>query len=209
MMYVFIPYYNEDTIEFASSMNEQTVPFRVIKRDRKRDKIYWTKAVNDFRKESLRWLGVKDSDVICVMNNDIEFNENLFREGSRVKQGEVYIPRGNGVYIIWKLKAFCNWVGRIDGFYGRCFFMTVGDFKKFTFCKLLPHYLSDLDYSLRVLKKLTPVLMETEIYHKNHERNEGRFILNSGNPIFWTIFLLRHPNRYTLINILKAWLWWV
>ena len=78
MIYVFVPYYNEDTKEFKESLAKQTVPYRLIKRDRKRDKIYWTKAVRDFQREIQRFCGIKDDDIICIMNNDIEFDENFF-----------------------------------------------------------------------------------------------------------------------------------
>lgn len=58
MIYVFIPYYNEDTPKFKKSLESQTYKdYRIIRRDRKRDKIYWTKAVRDFQKEVKRFCG--------------------------------------------------------------------------------------------------------------------------------------------------------
>ena len=50
MLYVFVPYYNEDTLEFKESLAKQTAPYRLIKRNTKASKILWTKAVNDFYK---------------------------------------------------------------------------------------------------------------------------------------------------------------
>ena len=204
MIYVFVPYYNEDTPEFKKSLESQTVPYRLIKRNRKRDKIYWTKSVRDFQREIKRFCGAKDTDVVCIMNNDIQFEPELFEEGSEVSIGECYVPHGNQVQIFWKHKEFHEGL-KVDGFYGRCFFMTLYDFKRIKFSRLLPHYLADLDFGIRVVKKTETTLMGCHIIHDEHPRKEGKLILNTTNPIFWTIFLLKHPNRYTLLNILKAW----
>jgi len=206
MIYLFIPYYNEFEKPFINSLARQNVSYRLIKRDRKRDKIYWTKAVNDFRKDLLRYRGVKDTDVICIMNNDISFSDTLLEEGSQVREGGVYIPEG--VKITWGKKKFeLVQSGRVDTFAGRCFFMTYQDFNRFKFSKLLPHYLSDYDYGIKVCKKLKPVIMQNKLSHWGAKPKHPKFsILNPGNPIFWTIFLLKHPNRYTPLNLLKAWL---
>jgi len=209
MIYVFIPYYNEDTPEFKKSLESQTYKdYRIIRRDRKRDKIYWTKAVRDFQKEVKRFCGAKDDDIVCVMNNDIEFNGELFELGSQVKSGEIFIPADVECFIDFSDKSFkeesfpfCNC------FIGRCFFMTLGDFKRVKFSRLLPHALADIDFSIRALRICKPVLIHPEIKHKEHTYQDcSMFSLRSyNNPILWTIFLLKHPNRYTFINILKSW----
>ena len=54
MLYVFVPFYKPHTIDFLRSLAKQTeTSYRLITRDRKQDKIMWTKSVNDFYKESL------------------------------------------------------------------------------------------------------------------------------------------------------------
>ena len=204
MIYVFVPYYHEDTPEFKKSLESQTVPYRLIKRDRKKSKILWTKAVNDFWEDSFNW--GKDDDVVCIMNNDIEFDVELFEEGSEVSIGECYVPQGNQVQIDWQNKKFTEGL-RIDGFYGRCFFLTLHDFKQTKFSRLLPHALADIDFSIRVVNKIDTTLMGCHIIHDRHSYQDcSKWSWRSyDNPIVWTIFLLRHPNRYTLLNIARCW----
>src|SRR5574338_727234 len=207
-LFVFVPYWNEPTNEFTESLAKQTdVSYRLITRDRKKDGIMWTKALRDFQKECKRFLA-KDSDVICVMNNDVEFGDDLFKIGSDCGSNEVCIAYGTGVEINWKYKRFRFNSDYADSFLGRCFFMTLGDFKKIKFSRLLPHALADIDFGIRAVKKLNLFFIDTYFNHPDHEyKKVNKFsLLSYENPIIWTIFLLKHPNRYTLKNIIKAWL---
>lgn len=201
-MIVFIPYYSEDKPEFKKSLARQTINATIVRRDTKKDKIYHGKAVNDFI-EVMKLM--KPIGVVGITCNDISFPDDFLEQGSKVKQGEVLIPEG--VTIDWRRKRIYHG-DRVDCFSGRCFFMTYRDFiDSGKFSKMLPHYLSDYDYAIRVLKKLKPVLMDSKIRHKEHSKVTKPFsMLCPANPIFWTIFLLRHPNRYTPLNILKAWI---
>ena len=206
MIYVFVPYWNEDTPEFKKSLRCQTVRFTLIKRDTKRDKILWTEAVNDFWGDCFRW-NWRDEDVIGIMCNDIEFDESLFKTATDVTHGDIFVPSNCLLEINWKTKKIAygeNW----NAFVGRCFFMTVKDFKESGgFCKWLPHTLSDADFSYRMYKKGLGIWRMSPITHKEHGCPKVSCFskLSYKNPIAWTVFLLRHPNRYTLINILKAW----
>ena len=205
MIYVFVPYYNEDTPEFKKSLRCQTVRFTLIKRDTKRDKILWTEAVNDFWHDSFNW--GKDDDVICIMNNDIEFDGDLFEDASHLYTGEILIPFDCAIEVNWRHKRFVrskNW----NAFKGRCFFMTLRDFRRSGgFCKFLPHALSDIDFAIRMWNKNLAIFLSRNIRHKEHGHPKVNCFskLSYKNPIAWTIFLLRHPNRWTLLNILKAW----
>lgn len=203
-MIVFIPFYNEDTPEFKKSLYNQTIIFELIKRDTKKDKIYWAEACNDFYKLIKDF---KNDDTICIMCNDISFPDDFLEQGSKVKQGQVMMPRSETVKIDWSKKRLSK--GRpINCFSGRSFFMTYGDFiKSGGFSKWLPHYLSDYDFAIRQIKRgLKPLVMDAEIIHKAHQKEARVFsILCPHNPIYWTIFLIRHLNRYTALNILKAW----
>ena len=210
MMFVFIPYWNESTKGFKESLANQTIPFdgdlntnRIVWRNRRRDKIYWTKTCNDFYKQIQLYRGIKDDDVICIMNNDISFDSDFFEKGSKVKRGQVLVP--TGIRIDWSKKGFHS--GGLDCFSGRAFFMTYRDFiDSKGFCRLLPHYLSDLEFGIRQLKKLKLIEMDSKIIHKPHPKTTGFKILSEDNPIFWTIFLLKAGrNRYLPLNILKAW----
>lgn len=207
MIFVFIPHYNSDTKDFRDSLDNQTVEFREIGRNRKRDKIYWAKACNDFYKQVQTYRGVKNENIICIINNDISFPNDFFEQGGKVKEGQVMMPGSEAVRIDWSKKRFS--IGSpVDCFSGRAFFMTYGDFiKSGGFSRWLPHYLSDYDFAIRQIKRgLKPVVMNAEIVHKEHQKGTRIFsILSPHNPIYWTIFLLRHFNRYTFLNILKAW----
>jgi len=212
MLFLFVPYYNEPTKEFLESIENSTVKFggdthanRMVSMNRKSNGIYWTKAVNDFYKFIKSCRGVKDDDVVAIMNSDISFSPGLLAEGMEVKPGEVYIPEG--IEISWRDKQFTPSRLGADTFPGRCFFMAYADFLALgKFCKLLPHYLSDYDYGLKALKTLKPVIMGNKIIHDDHPKVTKPFkMISNTNPIFWTVFLLRHPNLYTPLNILKAW----
>ena len=208
MIYVFVPYYHEDTPEFKKSLESQTVPYRLIKRNRKASKILWTEAINDFWHDSFKW--GKDDDVVCIMNNDIEFDGLTFKDFSCLTKGEISISEGT--LIDWQKKSFKMVKGagldyyRPDSFIGHCFAMTLGDFKKLGgFCKLLPHALADIDYGIKALKRLR--VYSGYAIHKDHayEKTSKWSWRSYDNPIVWTIFLLRHPNRYTLLNIARCW----
>ena len=206
MIYVFVPYYNEDTPEFKKSLRCQTVRFTLIKRDTKGDKILWTEAVNDFWEGCFRW-NWRDKDVIGIMCNDIEFDESFFEMYGHTEIGEVCVPMNQTLQIDWSKKEFKEDI-RVDSFHGRCFFMTVKDFKESGgFCKWLPHALSDIDFGIRMKRKGLRLRTLQSIIHKEHGHPKVNCFskLSYKNPIAWTVFLLRHPNRYTLINILKAW----
>lgn len=209
MIYVFIPYYNEDTPEFKKSLESQTYKdYRIIRRDRKRDKIYWTKAVNDFWRECERWQGTKDDDIICIMNNDIEFVPNFFAYANwYIKDKQIYFPFNSACRVNFGTKEFFEGTANFNTFIGRCFFMKLSAFKESGgFCKLLPHALSDIDFGLRALKNFT-FCMTYNIKHDEHGYEPiSKWSLRAyNNPILWTIFLLKHPNRYTLLNIAKSW----
>ena len=208
MIYVFIPYYNDDTKEFKQSLESQTYKvFRVIRRNRKQDKILWTKAVNDFWKESFRWCGASDDDIVLIMNNDVVFGDNLFEELTNIKQGHVWYAEG--VLIKWKQKRYRIIRSKGDSFIGHSFAMTLKDFRESGgFCRLLPHALADIDYGIKVAKKLNYFADINASWEHPLHIYEGcnMFSLRSySNPLLWSIFLLRHPNKYTPINILKVW----
>lgn len=208
MIFIFSPYYHKDAKEFTDSLAKQTVPFRLIRRDRERDKIYWTQSCNDFLKQIQNYRGLKDDDVVGVMNNDISFDKDFFEEGSQVKQGEVYVCEG--ITIDWSKKKFYQG-DRIDCFPGRAFFMTYKDFKESDgFCRLLPHYAADYEFAIRVIKSgIKPVVMQNKINHHAHPKVTGLSIVSSTNPFFWTIFLLKvGVNRYFFLNLLKVWYKW-
>lgn len=214
MIYVFIPYYNEDTPEFKKSLGSQTYKdYRVVRYDRKKHKALWTKAVNWFWRECQRYCGTSWDDIILIINNDIEFAPDFFEDiAKRLKKTDVYIAEGG--YIDWETKSFeirnayqhDYWA--INTFIGHSFAMFLGNFRRFgKLCSLLPHALADIDYGLKVLRYQKPIYNWAEWRHPDHDYESCSIwsLRSYKNPILWTIFLLKHLNRYTFINILKSW----
>lgn len=96
----------------------------------------------------------------------------------------------------------------------------IGDFRPF----LLPHYLSDYEYTIRAVRKgmrcETSDLVflcsnpETTGYHRNFkERGFFRFlkkyfsIKSAGNPVYWSVFvILSAPAPRVVPNLAKIWL---
>ena len=202
MLYVFIPYWLEDTPEFKKSLESQTFKdYRVIRRNRKQDKILWTRAVNDFWRESFRWCGAFDNDIVVIMNNDIQFDEYLFAELRNIKG----VWAAEGIKLDWQNKKITYTHFDANTFLGHLFAMPLKDFQDSGgFCKLLPHALADLDFGLRQ-KSITFIFNGFHHPEHSYEPISNWSLRSYKNPIIWTIFLLRHPNKYTFINILKAW----
>ena len=79
-----------------------------------------------------------------------------------------------GIEIDWRRKKI--WASsKIDAFPGRCFFITYYDFKNSGgFPKLIPHYLSDYDFSMKLIKKGIKVReMDSMINHPPHPQITG------------------------------------
>jgi len=206
MIYLFVPYYGEWHSYFQECLDNQAEKFWLFKYDRKENGVGWTSACNMFHREFSRYRGTED-DVICIMNNDITFGDFFLSEGYEVDTGTVLIPRDSGVSFDWSNKR-CH--HGLDTFPGRAFFMTAPDFiKSGGFSRLLPHYLSDLDYGFKLTKRGMRIEeMNHSINHESHPVNRNAWSVRSvNNPVSWTVFLLRWGrNRYILKNLLTSWL---
>lgn len=217
MIHAFIPHYDIPEDRFMQSLKRQTVP--VDKHwfyDRFLTKVYWTDSINFFR----RWLELypetfKDTDVICILNSDLDLDPKLMEKGSKVKPGEILIPKvyeNNkldewGLTIDWSKKRFYQG-HRIDCFSPRGIFITVKDFRESGgFNPLLPHYLADYEWAIRQIRRgLKPHRMNSYVIHQTHSKSAPIFSpLNPHNPKYWVIFLwLVCPKKYLLINIIKS-----
>ncbi len=208
MIFLFVPYYDKWNDYFQNCLDFQTEQFHLMKYNRKDMGGYWSGACNFFLKQIKTYRGITNNDVVCIMNNDITFSNDLMAEGNEVRENEILIPFGSGVQIDWKTKKMVYGL-RIDTFPGRTFFMKATDFMNSGgFSKLLPHYLSDYDFGIRMIKKGMTVRSIFEIVdHIEHPKNNNPWSIRSANnPVFWTIFLLKHGrNRYFFLNLLKVW----
>ena len=210
MIFLFVPYYEKWNDYFQNCLDNQTAEFVLMKCSQEDVGGYWSNKCNFFLKQIKTYRGISYDDVICIMCNDIMFGADLMAEGSKVKENEIMIPFGNGIQIDWKTKKMIKRYGHlIDTFPGRTFFMKAPDFMKSGgFSKLLPHYLSDYDFGIRMIKKgMIVKTMNAVIRHAEHPKNNNPWSIRStNNPVFWTIFLLKHGrNRYFFLNLLKVW----
>ncbi len=212
MIFVFVPYYDKWNDYFQNCLDFQTEQFHLMKYNRKETGDYWTHACNFFLEQMKTYRGITNDDVICIMNNDIRFSSDLMAEGGKVKENEILIPDECGIQIDWKTKKITKADSTgdpIDTFPGRTFFMKAPDFiNSGGFSKLLPHYLSDYDFGIRMIKKGMRIgTMNQSIHHVEHPKNNNPWSIRSANnPVFWTIFLLKHGrNRYFFLNLLKVW----
>ena len=207
MIFVFVPFYGKWHDYFQKCLDGQSEKFHLIKYNRKDNNVGWTRACNDLHKEFKRFRGTGGS-IVCIMNNDITFDDTFFSEGMNVKRGEILIPDGLQTHINWKNKGAIEGE-RIDTFPGRAFFMTAEDFIcSGGFTRLLPQYLSDYDFGYKMIRRGMIVHAMTQgIKHKTHTVNTNPWSVRSvNNPIAWTVFLLRNGrNRYIFINLLKSW----
>ena len=205
MIYLFIPYYGVWPDYFTECLNRQTVKHRIFKYDRKENGGGWTHACNLFYKSFIQWRGTED-DIVCIMNNDITFDDNFLSEGCRVEPGTILIPKDTGISIDWRTRKCSH---GSDTFPGRAFFMNAADFiNSGGFCSLIPHYLADYDYGYKLVKKGMKIVEMTQgIKHEPHPVNRNPWTARSvNNPIAWTIFLLRNGrNKHIFLNLLKVW----
>ncbi len=226
MLHLFIPYYQLPEQLFYDCLLKQTYKdVTYWYHDRAMLGHYWTESVNCFYDQMKQQVAeelIYDDDVIGIMNGDIVFDRDFLLNASVVMPGNVMVPPSNAVSIDWRYKRFTligdftyrpvhTWHSAVSGFYGRAFFMTVKTFLSTSgFDPKLPHYLSDLDYSLKIIKQgIKPVLMKSDIMHEDHEYGKETFSrfspLSNRNPFAWTRFLLKHcPKRFLPINLIKV-----
>ena len=216
-----LPHYGEMDFEGSlyTSLRTQHIPsckYTIYRYDRKTTGVYWTDAMNELHDMVCESNMLKDSDVICILNADLELAPDLFEKGSKVQFGEILIPQvienGKvdewGLAIDWPRKRFYYHFAYIDVFSPRGIFMKVKDFRESGgFNKHLKHYLSDYEWAIRQIKRgIKPVRMDSWVIHQPHSKDAPLFSpLNPHNPWYWIVFLwLTCPKKHLLTNILRA-----
>ena len=90
----------------------------------------------------------------------------------------------------------------------RCICLYARDFLNIgKFSRLIPHYLSDYDWVIRAVKYGLKLKEDGELEILKQDRNFPMFsIKNPGNPIFFTIFILKHCPFYLIpLNAARVW----
>jgi GT2 family glycosyltransferase len=181
---------------------------------------------------------IRRTDIILIINDDTEIENDFLEKAVSIlsnlsntvlgayiysKQTEKLI--GRGLFVDWKKMSFqkVSDTEEINCLSTRGVFLRAGDFIKIGgfFPKLLPHYLSDYEYTIRANRKgirlttsplLKLILDETLTGHKNLLLNSIESIKkyfsvkSPNNPIYVTIFiLLACPWKWKLLNIVRVW----
>jgi len=175
-------------------------------------------------------------DMILLINDDTEFEVDFLKKGiefiknnsKSILCAQCFDKHTNelidsGVFVDWSKYTFSQAKNRdeINCLSTRGLFMKyvdakyIGDF----FPKILPHYLSDYEYTIRAHSKGYKLLTIPELRlwtdNTNKQNNQGkesivRFLRNmfskrnTSNPYYACLFiLLRCPFRYKLVNIIR------
>jgi GT2 family glycosyltransferase len=178
-------------------------------------------------------------DLILIINDDTEFASDFLELAVRATKprslllAQLYDQHGQlleaGVRWNWR---DCNWVVAQKSEGGpNCFstrglflwmrdFLTIGGFHPL----LLPHYLSDYEFTMRAHRKGFALISSPAVHLCHRElltevRSPEVFSLiqyvrttlsikSTSNPIYWTSFiLLACPLRYVTVNLVTV--WWV
>jgi GT2 family glycosyltransferase len=181
-------------------------------------------------------------DIILILNDDTTFDKHYLENGMQIiknnentlvgsisfsKQSNELIDRGKK--IDWKRYKIEDVVDdeKVECLSTRGIFIPVLIFKRIGGFHpyILPHYLSDYEYTIRAASKGYKLICDNNLYliqnqettgvHSLKEINQNiiakiKLMLSkkySQNPFFISVFiLLRCPYRYKLINLLRIWM---
>jgi GT2 family glycosyltransferase len=193
--------------------------------------------------QGLNWLKTKSevrkSDLILIINDDTEFDNDFLAMGLQLMsmssqtfiQAQAYSKQTKqlidiGVSIDWSNMTFSSVIdsNKLDCLSSRGIFLRVQDLDIVGgfYPKLLPHYGSDYEFTIRAQRRgiklssdvaLYLLLDETTTgYHKVNDEslryfwNHSFSKKSSHNPIMWTVFVgLACPWRWKLLNWLRIW----
>lgn len=191
--------------------------------------------------QGINWLkrNAADDDVIVFMNDDVTFAHDFLLKGvqlleridgmllPQVYNDETGSIEETGVEADLRRLTFnkASSADRINCLPTRALFTRLktikktGDFRP----KLLPHYLSDYEYTIRAHRKGVKLVTSPELliridesatgYHNFDNLSPNMFfkryfsIKSASNPIYWTVFIiLVVPKIYVPWYILRVWL---
>ena len=189
--------------------------------------------------EYLIKLGGNDDEFVLIANDDTEFEEFFLENALRVlenKKDTMLLATcfsrisgqllDAGIHIDWKdfsiRQASDN--ADINCLSTRCLFTRVGTMRKIGGFRphLLPHYLSDYEFTIRAYRKGISLIVEPSVsvyldddatgchvFEGSGLRDYIRIAFSkrySMNPVSWSIFvLLVCPLRFKLTNICRIW----
>lgn len=192
--------------------------------------------------QGVDWLkqnGVEDRDAIVFMNDDVTFEQDFLQVAVNLLDQQVGMllpqvlnektghPEESGVEADMKKLIFITATspGKINCLPTRGLFMRMSDLRRVGdfYPRLLPHYLSDYEFTIRANRMGVSLLTSPKLLIRlDNEATgfrsfEGLSFLDfvrryfskrsASNPIYWTTFiLLTSPKSYIPWNVLKVWL---
>jgi len=192
--------------------------------------------------QGLDWLrasDVKDSDLVLFINDDVEFDADYLETATRV------IARYPGTMVLSKLRdpvtrevsesgveadframrfGVARTPDRVNCLSTRGLFIRWGDVRRIGgfLPRLLPHYLSDYEYTIRGHRKGLACVTSDDLLLVMDKKTTGLREFDAGgfatfvkqyfsrrsaaNPLYWTSFvLLAAPFPWKVINVLRIW----
>jgi GT2 family glycosyltransferase len=194
--------------------------------------------------QGVDWLkenNVKATDIVLMANDDVTFDGSFIEKAINILQdiqktlvsAQAFKPDtvsvvNQGVKADLKSMTFTTATSpeEINCLPTRSLFLrfsdllTIGDF----YPRILPHYCSDYEFTIRAYKKRLKLLVNPELKIYLHEsnfinklpslesNNFGKFVQsyfsnkNPVNPLHWTVFvILVCPKLWILLNITRVW----
>lgn len=146
-----------------------------------------------------------DDDFLSNMLNNLEKNSLVCakgREDGEIVEGIIGIDWNKLKFshnILYTKYVTCS---------TRCICLYARDFLNIgKFSRIIPHYLSDYDWVIRAVKYGLKLKEGGELEILKQDRNFPMFsIKNPGNPIFFTIFIIKHCPFYLIpLNVARVW----
>jgi GT2 family glycosyltransferase len=199
-------------------------------------KWWWGGALD----QGYRWLTQHPDhrdDLVLIINDDTQFAPDFLEQAVRAMKprslmlGQLYSQTGEFVEagICWNWTK-CNWIvmqkyeGGANCFSTRGLFLWARDFGEIGGFHpvLLPHYLSDYEFTMRAHRKGFALISSPEVCLRYDENltgsrsqeglsafrylKTGLSIKSTSNPVYWTSFvLLACPRRYMPANLRIVW----
>lgn len=181
---------------------------------------YWGESLQ----KAYEWLQENKlkSNYLMISNCDIVFSQYFIEQGmSQIKYGQLLTANiyqgqnkiNGGIEIDWKKYKF-SFSDKPNCTSTRALFMTMFEFLGLDGFrpKLLPHYLSNYEFTYRTWKKGFKIKEDKSLvaYSVDKDPNKSKRRIfskkNPANPYYQTIFVLMHcPIKYKLLNICKIW----
>ena len=183
---------------------------------------------------------IKASDLVLIMNDDTVFDPDFIRIGARIvleNPGALLTATGfnmktgvpqdsGGYYMTWENLGFheTHENSKINCASTRGLMVRVADFLDVNgfYPRLIPHYLSDLEFTMRAQKKGKTLMIHPDFkigidFEATGIRELGNesfrehlkkiFSIRAAmNPVHWSHFILLHsPWRYKYSNLKRIW----